>query len=59
MSEKEKTVIEKMAQLPPELQDKFVDKIDGAIMALDMLGKGDKEDEHGTETVRREHPQDS
>ncbi len=44
MSEKEKTVIEKMAQLPPELQDKFVDKIDGAIMALDMLGKGDKEE---------------
>lgn len=42
MSEKEKTILEKMAQLPPELQDKFVDKIDGAVMALDMLGKGDK-----------------
>lgn len=43
MSEKEKTILEKMAQLPPELQDKFLDKIDGAIMALDMLGKDGKD----------------
>lgn len=38
MSEKEKSMIEKIAKLPPELQDKFCDKLDGAVMALDMLG---------------------
>ena len=45
MSEKEKTILEKMAQLPPELQDKMAAQIDGAVMVLDMLGKGEKEDE--------------
>ncbi len=44
MSEKEKTILEKMAQLPPELQDKMAAQIDGAVMALDMLGKGEKEE---------------
>lgn len=48
MSEKEKTMLKKIAQLPPELQDKLADRIDGAVMALDMLGKGEKEDENGT-----------
>lgn len=45
MSEKEKTILEKMAQLPAELQDKMAAQIDGAVMALDVLGKGTKEDE--------------
>lgn len=45
MSEKEKAILEKMAQLPEELQDKMAAQIDGAVMALDILGKGDKEDE--------------
>lgn len=31
MSEKEKTILEKMAQLPPELQDKMAAQIDGAV----------------------------
>ncbi len=44
MSEKEKTILEKMAQLPEELQDKMAAQIDGAVMALDILGKGDKEE---------------
>lgn len=36
MSEKEKAMIEKIAQLPSELQNRIVDQIDGAIMAMDM-----------------------
>lgn len=39
MSEKEKTMIEKIAKLPPELQSRFCDKLDGAAMALDTLGE--------------------
>ena len=39
MSEKEKSMIEKIAKLPPELQDKFADKLDGAAMARDVLEK--------------------
>lgn len=39
MSEKEKSMIEKIAKLPSELQDKFADKLDGAAMALDVLEK--------------------
>lgn len=37
MSEKEKVMIEKISKLPSELQDKFCDKLDGAIMALDTM----------------------
>lgn len=52
MSEKEKTMIEKIAKLPPELQNRLCDKIDGAVMALDTLkvaesgeiGEADAED---------------
>lgn len=43
MSEKEKTILEKMAQLPEELQDKMAAQIDGAVMALDILGKDGKD----------------
>lgn len=45
MSEKEKAMIEKIAQLPPELQNRIVDQIDGAIMAMDMLADGKTEKE--------------
>lgn len=45
MSEKEKKMIEKIAKLPPELQDKFADKLDGAVMALDMLDRQKKKEE--------------
>lgn len=37
MSEKEKELCAKVAKLPQELLDKFVDKIDGAAMALEVL----------------------
>ena len=42
MSEKEKSMIEKIAKLPG-LQDKFADKLDGAAMALDVLEKEDSQ----------------
>lgn len=37
MSEKEKELCAKVAKLPQELLDKFVDKIDGAAMAIEVL----------------------
>ena len=37
MSEKEKKLCEKLAKLPPELQDKFYDKLDGAVMVIDAM----------------------
>lgn len=37
MSEKEKTITEKIAKLPAELQNTFVAQLDGAIMALDTM----------------------
>ncbi|WP_418589630.1 hypothetical protein [Hominenteromicrobium sp.] len=44
MSEKEKAIIQKIAQLPEELQDKMAAQIDGAVMALDMLEQGKKKE---------------
>ena len=40
MSDKEKQMIEKIAALPEGLQQRFVDRIDGAAMALDELHEG-------------------
>ena len=37
MSEKEKAMLEKLAALPAPLQDRFLDRIQGATMALDVL----------------------
>lgn len=37
MSQKEKTLAEKIGQLPKELQTQFADRIDGAVMALELL----------------------
>lgn len=37
MSEKEKVILSKMAKLPEPLQDKFLDRIEGAAMALDLM----------------------
>lgn len=37
MSEKEKAMCEKISKLPPELQEKFFDKVDGAVMAMNLL----------------------
>lgn len=45
MSEKEKAMLEKLAALPEPLQDRFLDRIQGATMALDMLGASPPKDE--------------
>ncbi len=38
MSEREKQILEGVSKLPDKLQDRFLDQIQGASMALDMLG---------------------
>ena len=43
MSEKEKVFLTKIAKLPEPLQDKILDRIEGAAMAIDMM----KEVDHG------------
>lgn len=39
MQDKEKTMVEQIKGLPPELQDKFVDMATGAALALETLKK--------------------
>ena len=43
MSEKDKTILSKMAKLPEPLQDKFLDRLEGAAMAIDMMKEVDHE----------------
>ena len=50
MSEKEKKIVEGIAKLPGPMKDRFLDKIEGAVMALDMLGQ--KEDADHERTAR-------
>lgn len=45
MSKEEKTLYEKLGQLPPALQDRFEDQIDGAAMALAILAPQNQEKE--------------
>lgn len=45
MSEKEKQILHEISKLPPNLKDRFLDKIEGAAMALDALGTAPKTDE--------------
>ena len=44
MSEKEKAIVEGIAKLPDTMKERFLDKIEGAVMALDLLGKEDADD---------------
>ena len=37
MSSKEKEILDKMAKLPEPLQDKFLDRLEGAAMALNLM----------------------
>ena len=39
MSEKEKKIAENISKLPEPLKDRFLDKIEGAVMALDLAEK--------------------
>ena len=47
MSEKEKKIVEGIAKLPGPMKDRFLDKIEGAVMALDLLKKEDADDSGG------------
>lgn len=38
MSEKEKQLLDKIAKLPEPLQDKFLDRLEGARLAIDVIG---------------------
>ena len=46
MSEKEKKIVEGIAKLPDQMKERFLDKIEGAVMALDMLApqKGEQDE---------------
>lgn len=43
MSEKEKQILDKIAKLPAPLQDKFLDRLEGARLAIDAIGTPPKE----------------
>lgn len=45
MSEKEKRIAESITKLPDPLQDRFLNQIQGAVMALDMLGASPPEED--------------
>ena len=47
MSEKEKAIVEGIAKLPDTMKERFLDKIEGAVMALDLLRKEDSDDSGG------------
>ena len=44
MSEREKEFVEKACALPPELQEKFIQQIDGAAMAIEYMKSKDKDE---------------
>ena len=44
MSEKEKALAEKVCALPPELQEKFVQQIDGAALAVEYMQSRQKDE---------------
>lgn len=46
MSEKENQIITKIAQLPEPLKDKFLDRLEGARLALDAISTETKEAAH-------------
>jgi len=46
MSEKEKQILDKIAQLPAPLQDKFLDRLEGARLAIDAIGTPPEEGDH-------------
>mgnify|MGYP007104056455 CR=1 FL=1 len=45
MSEKEKKIAEGISKLPDELKDRFLDKIEGAVMALDLTKPEEKKED--------------
>lgn len=53
MSQKEKTLAEKLGQLPKALQSQFADRIDGAVMALELLKPEEPEQKGEPKKCRR------
>lgn len=54
MSEKDMAMLEKIKGLPAALQEKFVDRIDGAAMAVEALaasGNTAKGEDHGSNST--------
>ena len=47
MSEKEKKIAENISKLPEPLKDRFLDKIEGAVMALDLTKPEEKKEAGG------------
>ena len=45
MSDKEKKIMENVAKLPAPLKDRFLDKIEGAVMALDLKAQPEQKNE--------------
>ena len=45
MSEKEKKIAENISKLPEPLKDRFLDKIEGAVMALDLTKPEEKKED--------------
>lgn len=54
MSDKEKELAARIAAMPPELQDKFLDQAKGATMALDILDRARAEKSPGDEQRKEE-----
>lgn len=52
MSEKEKRVLEGITKLPGPLRERFLDKIEGAVMALDALGALHQGEQKGGQNER-------
>lgn len=38
MSDKEQRILQLVSELPPEIQDRFLDRLEGAALALEALG---------------------
>lgn len=54
MSEKEKRIVEGIAKLPGPLKDRFLDKIEGAVMALDLTAREGDADADAPVAVQRD-----
>ncbi len=54
MSEKAHKILEKVSSMPEPLQDKFLDRLDGAAMAVEALaasGNTAKGEDHGSNST--------
>ena len=55
MSERDHDMLEKIRGLPGPLQEKFIDRLDGAAMAMETLtasGSAEKGEQHGSDSTK-------